>query len=610
MIGLTREIFQLGSRNFDQILTSALPDGDPQPQLGDANLESLGSERLPILSVLGWQLPPETTMQALLEDYFVSVHWFSLVILEPKFRAQFDSIRGGYASPDQKPFLVLLSLVLALSSWYCSKRPSPGSEEPGVHWAEWASTLIRSVESLMFEIMDGNTVEHIQTFILLGSFHCYHGKPKAAFSLLGAAIKTAQAISLHREPIRGTVNDVEERKRIWWTIYTWDRWSSITYGRPFGIDDRDCTISMPRDFYENRRFASEADEEDLVCYSAYQRELNKLYVTASPMLKSIFSARSSAPRNGGRRISQAWNLNLMNQTHHKLKHWKAALPGHLVLDVGQDISLHSSAAVRAHRLQALSLQLTFDHLIIFFHRSLLAKQLRIMSQPEAPESTVLASHSSPSFLSDTSRPDSQTAGPTPSSPEEWWEAALRTSRVTQLPHTAQLATDGHLVAFLGINLLNAAIVLVICALTDPLTDRAQEAKRNITRVARMQEVLGKRSQLALQSSAVLRSMIYMIVQKEAEAMLASVESTKDPGSGDEPTNTVQTHNQPSYSVEDALRLPLTAPGDGMNYAGLNSTSFLENDADEGRRLNESLATVQRCKIPSISGETGFFAGYY
>jgi hypothetical protein len=29
---------------------------------------------------------------------------------------------------------------------------------------------------------------------------------------------------------------------VWWTIYTWDRFASITYGRPLGINDKDCNL--------------------------------------------------------------------------------------------------------------------------------------------------------------------------------------------------------------------------------------------------------------------------------------------------------------------------------------------------------------------------------
>lgn len=157
-------------------------------------------------------------MRVLLEEYFQSVHWFSLVIFESRFRAQFESICDDYAHPAQKPFLLLLATVLAVASWYRHKR-DPKTPQ----WRLYASGLVDHIESQMFEIMDGNSLEHIQISILLGSYHCYHGKPKAAFALLGVAIKGAQATGLHRESTRGTVEDIEERKRTWWTIYTWDR---------------------------------------------------------------------------------------------------------------------------------------------------------------------------------------------------------------------------------------------------------------------------------------------------------------------------------------------------------------------------------------------------
>jgi hypothetical protein len=64
----------------------------------------------------------------------------------------------------------------------------------------------------------------VQTCILLGSHHVYHGRPSLSFALLGATIKISNAIGLHRGHARGSPGDVQERKRVWWTIYTWDRY--------------------------------------------------------------------------------------------------------------------------------------------------------------------------------------------------------------------------------------------------------------------------------------------------------------------------------------------------------------------------------------------------
>jgi len=75
----------------------------------------------------------------------------------------------------------------------------------------------------MVYIMDDRSVTAVQTCILLGSHHVYHGRPNLSFALLGAAIKISHALGLHRHIAQGDAEDIEERKRVWWTVYTWDR---------------------------------------------------------------------------------------------------------------------------------------------------------------------------------------------------------------------------------------------------------------------------------------------------------------------------------------------------------------------------------------------------
>jgi hypothetical protein len=41
--------------------------------------------------------------------------------------------------------------------------------------------------------------------------------------LLGANVKSAHAAGLHKRLIGASKHELEERKRVWWTIYTWDR---------------------------------------------------------------------------------------------------------------------------------------------------------------------------------------------------------------------------------------------------------------------------------------------------------------------------------------------------------------------------------------------------
>jgi hypothetical protein len=220
-MGIAQRIYQLGSQPTLKRTTSAIPGGDVYARHPASRLDR--AQRRPIVSILGYPLPPMDMMRALLEEYFDSVHWFSLVIYEPRFRSKFESTRDGLAYASQKSFLLLLSTVAGMGAWYKSHRHGVDADFPDEDWYSWSQSLIQGAGSQLTELMDQSTISSVQACILLGSYYVYHGKPNLSFALLGATIRTAQAIGLHRQPLRGDPDNIEERKRVWWTIYTWDR---------------------------------------------------------------------------------------------------------------------------------------------------------------------------------------------------------------------------------------------------------------------------------------------------------------------------------------------------------------------------------------------------
>lgn len=367
------------------------------------------------------------------------------------------------------------------------------------------------------------------------------------------------------------------------TLTNLTRFASITYGRPIGINEKDCNTHHPIDVCESPYFKrTNLLEADLtICYSSYQRELNKLYLIASPIIETIFGMRAVGPNE---RPSGPQYTDQITEVTEKLWVWRQRLPPHLLLDMASDCSIDQSRTARVHQLQALSLQLTFDNLLIIFNRPLIAKQVDhlIRTQPESGHGNAL----SPASLTNTESPFHAVHESSPlnrshmSSTEQWWDAALRTSKVTELPRLSQLATDSHLVAFLAINLFNSAIVMAVLALSDPLSDRAQEVKRTITRIFRLQELLGKRTQLSMQSNAVLKDVIQMLLRREADAIFGESDVTRSH------TGTAQ------MSVEDTLRLPTQLPPSGHNRQQ-------QSTVDSMQRVHESMASVQRGKIDAF-----------
>jgi Fungal specific transcription factor domain len=180
---------------------------------------------MPISEVLETNLPSRQVSDALVDTYFHTVHWFSLVVYEPKFRARYTTIMDrGLAVPSDRSFLLLLLMVMVMGCWY----------GPGVLPPEIASTVdldntrkafLKVVSQNFMDLIDEDCLDFVQLSTLLGSYWLYWGRPRSAFSLLGAATKSAQAMELHRDmDHRLSPQDTEERKRVWWTIYTWDRY--------------------------------------------------------------------------------------------------------------------------------------------------------------------------------------------------------------------------------------------------------------------------------------------------------------------------------------------------------------------------------------------------
>lgn len=588
-IGIARRLCELGSHHIDEQTTFAIPGCQTTGPSGNLFNSAPTGQRVSITVILGQTFPPMGLVYNLVEEYFHSVHWFSLAIFEPKFRSKLHSIKDGCAYPSQRPFLLLLAVMLGMAAWYRSRRSDTDLTDDGEDWERWSADMMKLVESNVVELMDQPSVTATQTCILLGSHHVYHGRPNLSFSLLGATIKMAQSIGLQRQCLRGNPEDIEERKRVWWTIYTWDRFASITYGRPLGINDKDCNLQMPSDVLENPSFASSGfPQDEAICYSTYQRELNRLYWIASPALEAIFGSRTFGTSE---QLAGDSYFALVKHATKKLEQWRSCLPSHLSLDLEKDVLPDGPASSRAYALQSLSLQLTYDNILIVLHRPLLARQVHNLSNmgklsPDQSVHSATATHSAHHSGSNIDPAFSETRV---TSPELWVDAAVRTSKITELPVLVRLATESHLVAFLAINLFHAAIVLAVLALSQPLSDTAQDVKRTITRIFRVQDLIGKRSALSKQSTLILKNVVALLLRRESEAMLAPFTGTT------ESTSHQALRNGPDsfpFSVEDALRLPADATLNSRQSLAMNDELY---DVNPLHRLNESLASVQHGK---------------
>jgi hypothetical protein len=73
------------------------------------------------------------------------------------------------------------------------------------------------------------------------------------------------------------------------------------------------------------------------------------------------------------------------------------------------------------------------------------------------------------------------------------------------------------------NLFTSSVVMSICALSDTMSDIAQEAKRGMSRTLHLLKKLSTRASLPMQCSTILEDLVGLILKREKAAMLFGLE---------------------------------------------------------------------------------------
>ncbi|KAI0349425.1 hypothetical protein OH77DRAFT_1415061 [Trametes cingulata] len=196
------------------------------------------------------ELPPRKLRDDLIDHYFATINWTRYPISEHEFRASYAAFvanEHNHANPNNIRFLPLLFVVLAISVRLAPERIG-GSElskrtaGSRYYWcSRRALLIIAAIQPDCFEI--------VLIRMLSARFLVLDRRMTESWSQLGAAVRTAQAIGLHRdgadmgmEPLQ-----VERRRRIWSVsnLYHADRSIALVLGRPIAIHDSYTSTRPP-----------------------------------------------------------------------------------------------------------------------------------------------------------------------------------------------------------------------------------------------------------------------------------------------------------------------------------------------------------------------------
>lgn len=176
--------------------------------------------------------PPADVGHKLIESYFAHVHPLVPMVDEEQFWHTYL-----YGERKDTPWLGLLNMVLALGSLTdstCSNR-------------EHLTFYQRARRFLDLETLGSGNLLVLQAIGLLSGYYLHWlNRPNEANSLMGATLRMATALGLHREydePRAAGLTGgyaksgsaevpVEIRRRTWWSLVCMDTWASMTTGRP------------------------------------------------------------------------------------------------------------------------------------------------------------------------------------------------------------------------------------------------------------------------------------------------------------------------------------------------------------------------------------------
>ena len=145
--------------------------------------------------------------------------------------------------------------------------------------------------------------------VLLSLYYHHTNDRMSAWTNHGAACRFAIALGLHRQSVSQAFGPLQQylRKRVWWTLYSYEQFLCCSLGRPSAIDCREMDVGIPDDDYlEGNILPPRYLEHAAVLYiltAAIRREIfdpahiaSSTYRRAVDFLEPLASWQDNLPR--------------------------------------------------------------------------------------------------------------------------------------------------------------------------------------------------------------------------------------------------------------------------------------------------------------------------
>ncbi|CZR37065.1 uncharacterized protein FPRO_02675 [Fusarium proliferatum ET1] len=192
--------------------------------------------------------PPRQLIETLMNIYFSRIHQVTPLLHRQRFMASL------FLPDHMKPPMCLQYIVMASAA-----ETSDAYRRLGMVFYKRAVKYLQQDD--LGDISESSiTLGHVQARALISCFEAEHSMFSKASITLCSAIRAAQMLNLHQVDFARSGGDqhidwigVEERRRTWWTIFCYDRFTCATTGWPALIHDHNIKTRLPAsdNAYEN-----------------------------------------------------------------------------------------------------------------------------------------------------------------------------------------------------------------------------------------------------------------------------------------------------------------------------------------------------------------------
>ncbi|PTN17198.1 galactose-responsive transcription factor GAL4 [Saccharomyces cerevisiae] len=196
------------------------------------NYTNSNVNRLPTMITDRYTLASRSTTSRLLQSYLNNFHPYCPIVHSPTLMMLYNN-QIEIASKDQ--WQILFNCILAIGAW-CIEGESTDID---VFYYQNAKSHLTS------KVFESGSIILVTALHLLSRYTQWRQKTNTSYNFHSFSIRMAISLGLNRD-LPSSFSDssiLEQRRRIWWSVYSWEIQLSLLYGRSIQLSQN--TISFP-----------------------------------------------------------------------------------------------------------------------------------------------------------------------------------------------------------------------------------------------------------------------------------------------------------------------------------------------------------------------------